>query len=153
MIYETKDGFYKKTYKYHIVIGILVSVIVLLGVVLMGTSISATRQHRIELERSTQLEQTVRSQEQRIRESSEQLRVQSECIRRTSSELGDIIQSSNGRIEASITSVQELRKTMQALEVDYNDMRNRISDLYDNISNFDNTEEKIKWESQEQVYQ
>lgn len=141
MIYETKNGFYQKTYKYHITIGILVSIIVLLGVILVGTSISATRQHRIELERSAQLEQTVRNQEQRIRESSEQLRVQSECIRRTSSELGDIIQSSNGRIEASITSVQELRKTMQALEVNYNDMRNRLSNLHDDLSNFDNTEE------------
>lgn len=141
MVYESKNGFYQKTYKYHIAIGILVSIIILLGVILVGTSISAARQHRIELERSAQLEQTVRDQEQRIRESSEQLRVQSECIRRTSSELGDIIQSSNGRIEASITSVQELRKTMQALEVNYNDMRNRLGDLYDNLSNFDNTEE------------
>lgn len=141
MLYEAQSGFYKKANWPYVVIGILSAVIVLLGVILVGTSISATRQHRIELERSAQLEQTVRNQEQRIRESSEQLRVQSECIRRTSSELGDIIQSSNGRIEASITSVQELRKTMQALEVNYNDMRNRLSNLHDDLSNFDNTEE------------
>ncbi len=141
MIYETKNGFYKKANWPYITIGILVSIIVLLGVILVETSVSSTRQYRAELERSTQLEQTVRDQEQRIRESSEQLRVQSECIRRASSELGDIIQSSNGRIEASITSVQELRKTMQALEVNYNDMRNRLSDLHDDLSNFDNTEE------------
>ena len=137
-MYETKDGkFYQKTHKYTIIICALVAVIVLLGVILVGTSISATRQHRAELERNAQLEQTVRDQEQRIRESSKQIRVQSECIRRTSSELGDIIQSSNGRIEASITSVQELRKTMQALEINYNSMRNRLSDLHDDLSNFD----------------
>ena len=141
MLYETKKGFYKKANWPYVVIGILSAVIVLLGVIFVGTSISTTRQYRAELERSAQLEQTVRNQEQRIRESSEQLRVQSECIRRTSSELGDIIQSSNGRIEASITSVQELRKTMQALEVNYNDMRNRLCDLHDDLSNFDNTEE------------
>ena len=141
MLYDTKNGFYKKANWPYVVIGILSAVIILLGVILVGTSISTARQHRVELERSAQLEQTVRNQEQRIRESSEQLRVQSECIRRTSSELGDIIQSSNGRIEASITSVQELRKTMQALEVNYNDMRNRLSNLHDDLSNFDNTEE------------
>lgn len=141
MLYETKNGFYKKANWPYIVIGVLSAVIILLGVIFVGTSISTTRQYRAELERSTQLEQTVRDQEQRIRESSEQLRVQSECIRRTSSELGDIIQSSNGRIEASITSVQELRKTMQALEVNYNDMRNRLSDLHDDLSNFDSTKE------------
>lgn len=141
MLYETKKGFYKKANWPYVVIGILSAVIVLLGVIFVGTSVSTARQYRTELERSAQLEQTVRDQEQRIRESSEQLRVQSECIRRTSSELGDIIQSSNGRIEASITSVQELRKTMQALEVNYNDMRNRLSDLHDDLSNFDNTEE------------
>ena len=141
MLYEAQKGFYKKANWPYVVIGILSAVIVLLGVILVGTSISAARQHRIELERSAQLEQTVRNQEQRIRESSEQLRVQSECIRRTSSELGDIIQSSNGRIEASITSVQELRKTMQALEVNYNDMWNRLSNLHDDLSNFDSTEE------------
>lgn len=141
MLYETKKGFYKKANWPYVVIGILSAVIVLLGVIFVGTSISTTRQYRAELERSAQLEQTVRNQEQRIRESSEQLRVQSECIRRTSSELGDIIQSSNGRIEASITSVQELRKTMQALEVNYNDMRNRLSNLHDDLSSFDSTKE------------
>lgn len=34
MIYESKGGFYKKTYKYHVAIGILVSVIILLGSIL-----------------------------------------------------------------------------------------------------------------------
>lgn len=34
MIYETKNGFYQKTYKYHITIGILVSIIILFGAIL-----------------------------------------------------------------------------------------------------------------------
>ena len=39
MIYENKNGFYHKTYRYHIIICSLIAVIVLLGVVLF-TSIS-----------------------------------------------------------------------------------------------------------------
>lgn len=118
----------EKNYKYIIVIIILSVCLFFSTAFFLGTSISTNRRYRTELERSARLEQTVREQESRIRESSE-------CIRRTRDELGDIIQSSNGRIENSITGIQELRKTMQYLENDYNNMRNRLSDILDNLDN------------------
>lgn len=116
----------EKSYKYIIIICVLAFLLLFSTAFYVGTSISTNRRYRAELERSVQLEQTVREQEQRIRESSE-------CIRRTSTELGDIIQSSNGRIEASITGVQSLRETMQSLENDYNSMRNRLLDILGNL--------------------
>ena len=116
----------EKISKYSIIISILAFLLLFTTAFFLGTSLSANRRYRAELERSAQLEQTVREQEQRIRESSE-------CIRRTSTELGDIIQSSNGRIEASITGVQSLRETMQSLENDYNNMRNRLLDILGNL--------------------
>ena len=116
----------EKISKYSIIISILAFLLLFTTAFFLGTSLSANRRYRAELERSAQLEQTVREQEQRIRESSE-------CIRRTSTELGDIIQSSNGRIEASITGVQNLRETMQSLENDYNNMRNRLLDILGNL--------------------
>lgn len=116
----------EKISKCFIIICILAFLLLFTTAFFLGTSISANRRYRAELERSAQLEQTVREQEQRIRESSE-------CIRRTSTELGDLIQSSNGRIEASITGVQSLRETMQSLENDYNSMRNRLIDILGNI--------------------
>lgn len=118
----------EKNYKYIIVIIILSICLFFSTAFFLGTSISANRRYRTELERSTRLEQTVREQESRIRESSE-------CIRRTRDELGDIIQSSNGRIENSITGIQELRKTMQYLENDYNSMRDRLSNILDDLDN------------------
>ena len=116
----------EKSCKYIIVICVLAFLLLFTSTFYVGTSISANRRYRAELERSAQLEQTVREQEQTIRESSE-------CIRRTSTELGDLIQSSNGRIEASIEGVQSLRETMQSLENDYNSMRNRLIDILGNI--------------------
>ena len=116
----------EKISKFFIIVCVLAFLLLFTTAFFLGTSISANRRYRAELERSAQLEQTVREQEQRIRESSE-------CIRRTSTELGDIIQSSNGRIEASITGVQSLRETMQSLENDYNNMRNRLIDILGNI--------------------
>lgn len=116
----------EKSYKYIIIICVLAFLLLFSTAFYVGTSISTNRRYRAELERSVQLEQTVREQEQRIRESSE-------CIRRTSTELGDIIQSSNGRIEASIEGVQSLRETMQSLENDYNSMRNRLLDILGNL--------------------
>ena len=116
----------EKNYKYIIVIIILSICLFFSTAFFLGTSISANRRYRAELERSAQLEQTVREQEQTIRESSE-------CIRRTSDELGDLIQSSNGRIESSIEGVQSLREAMQYLENDYNNMRNRLLDILGNI--------------------
>ena len=116
----------EKIGKYIIVICVLAFLLLFTTAFYVGTSISANRRYRAELERSAQLEQTVREQEQTIRESSE-------CIRRTSDELGDLIQSSNGRIESSIEGVQSLREAMQYLENDYNNMRNRLLDILGNI--------------------
>ena len=117
----------EKNYKYIIVIIILSICLFFSTAFFLGNSISANRRYRTELERNARLEQTVREQEQTIRESSE-------CIRRTSDELGDLIQSSNGRIESSIEGVQNLRETMQSLENDYNNMRNKLLDIYGNIN-------------------
>lgn len=117
----------EKNYKYIIVIIILSICLFFSTAFFLGTSLSANRRYRTELERNARLEQTVREQEQTIRESSE-------CIRRTSDELGDLIQSSNGRIESTIEGIQELRETMQSLENDYNNMRNKLLDIYGNIN-------------------
>ena len=115
----------EKNYKYIIIV--IISILLFFSTAFfLGTSISANRRYRAELERNTQLESAIREQESRIRESSE-------CIRRTRDELGDIIQSSNRRIENSITGIQELRETMQSLENDYNNMRNKLLDIYGNI--------------------
>lgn len=116
----------EKMGKFFIIVCILAFLLFFTTAFFLGTSISANRRYRAELERSAQLEQTVREQEQTIRESSE-------CIRRTSDELGDLIQSSNGRIEASIEGVQSLREAMQYLENDYNNMRNKLLDILGNI--------------------
>ena len=116
----------EKMGKFFIIVCILAFLLFFTTAFFLGTSISANRRYRAELERSAQLEQTIREQEQTIRKSSE-------CIRRTSTELGDLIQSSNGRIEASIEGVQSLREAMQYLENDYNSMRNRLLDILGNI--------------------
>ena len=116
----------EKISKFFIIVCILAFLLLFTTAFFLGTSISTNRRYRVELERSVKLEQTVREQEQRIRESSE-------CIRRASTELGDLIQSSNGRVEASITGVQSLRETMQNLENDYNNMRNRLLDILGNL--------------------
>ena len=116
----------EKNYKYIIIV--IISILLFFSTAFfLGTSISANKRYRAELERNTQLESAIREQESRIRESSE-------CIRRTRDELGDIIQSSNRRIESSITGIQELRETMQSLENDYNNMRNKLLDIYGNIN-------------------
>lgn len=116
----------EKNYKYIIVV--IISILLFFSTAFfLGTSLSANRRYRIELERNARLEQAVSEQESRIRESSE-------CIRRTRDELGDLIQSSNGRIESSIEGVQNLRETMQSLENDYNNMRNKLLDIYGNIN-------------------
>ena len=116
----------EKNYKYIIVI--IISILLFFSTAFfLGTSLSANRRYRTELERNAQLESTIREQEQAIRESSE-------CIRRTSTELGELIQSSNGRIESSITGIADLRETMQSLENDYNNMRNKLLDIYGNIN-------------------
>ena len=116
----------EKNYKYIIIV--IISILLFFSTAFfLGTSLSANRRYRAELERSARLESTIREQESAIRESSE-------CIRRTRDELGDIIQSSNRRIENSITGIQELRETMQSLENDYNNMRNKLLDIYGNIN-------------------
>ena len=116
----------EKNYKYIIVV--IISILLFFSTaIFLGTSLSANRRYRTELERNARLESAVIEQESRIRESSE-------CIRRTRDELGDIIQSSNRRIESSITGIQELRETMQSLENDYNNMRNKLLDIYGNIN-------------------
>ena len=117
----------EKNSKYIIVIIILSICLFFSTAFFLGNSISANRRYRIELERNARLESTIREQESRIRESSE-------CIRRTSDELGDLIQSSNGRIESSITGIADLRETMQSLENDYNNMRNKLLDIYGDIN-------------------
>ena len=109
----------EKNYKYIIIICILSICLFFSTAFFLGTSISANRRYRAELERSAKLEQRIREQEQRIR--------------RTSNELGDLIQSSNGRIESSIEGIQSLREAMHYLENDYNSMRNRLIDILDNI--------------------
>ena len=116
----------EKNYKYIIIV--IISILLFFSTAFfLGTSLSANRRYRTELERNARLEQSIREQESAIRESSE-------CIRRTRDELGDIIQSSNRRIESSITGIQELRETMQSLENDYNNMRNKLLDIYGNIN-------------------
>ena len=116
----------EKNYKYIIVI--IISILLFFSTAFfLGTSLFSNRRYRAELERNAQLESTIREQEQAIRESSE-------CIRRTSTELGELIQSSNGRIESSITGIADLRETMQSLENDYNNMRNKLLDIYGNIN-------------------
>ena len=116
----------EKNYKYIIVV--IISILLFFSTaIFLGTSLSANRRYRTELERNARLESAVIEQESRIRESSE-------CIRRTRDELGDIIQSSSRRIESSITGIQELRETMQSLENDYNNMRNKLLDIYGNIN-------------------
>ena len=116
----------EKNYKYIIIV--IISILLFFSTAFfLGTSLSANRRYRTELERNARLEQTVREQEQAIRKSSE-------CIRRTSTELGELIQSSNGRIESSITGIADLRETMQSLENDYNNMRNKLLDIYGNIN-------------------
>lgn len=116
----------EKNYKYIIIV--IISILLFFSTAFfLGTSLSANRRYRAELERNAQLESTIREQEQAIRESSE-------CIRRTSTELGELIQSSNGRIESSITGIADLRETMQSLENDYNNMRNKLLDIYGDIN-------------------
>ena len=117
----------EKNYKYIIIVIIISICLFFSTAIFLGTSLSANRRYRTELERSARLESTIREQESAIRESSE-------CIRRTRDELGDIIQSSSRRIESSITGIQELRETMQSLENDYNNMRNKLLDIYGNIN-------------------
>ena len=145
-MYETKDGkFYQKTNKYRIIIGSLIAAIVLLGAVLVGNSISSTRRYRAELERCAELEQTVREQEQAIRDTSEQLRLQSTALRQTNTELGELIQSSEQRISEGLATVKDLRKTMQFLENEYNDMRSRLIDINNDLNdNVLYTEEKLE---------
>ena len=126
MLYEIKNGFYKRCNHIHYLFIILISALILSISVNVGTSISANRRYRAQLERCAQLESIVREQEQDIRRTSEELRLQYSAIEQTNRELGDIIQSSNERISSSITTVQELRETMQNLENDYNSMRNRL---------------------------
>ena len=109
----------EKISKCFIIVCIIAFLLLFTTTFFLGTSISTNRRYRAELERSARLEQTVREQEQRIR--------------RTSDELGDLIQSSNGRIESSIEGIQSLRETMQSLENDYNNMRNRLIDILGNI--------------------
>ena len=116
----------------------------LLGTVLVGNCVSSTRRYRAELERCAELEQTVREQEQAIRDTSEQLRLQSTVIRQTNTELGELIQSSEQRISEGITTVKDLRKTMQFLENEYNDMRSRLVDINNDLSDTILYEEKIK---------
>lgn len=143
MVYENKNGFYKPTHRYTTIICSLVAAIMLLGTILLGNSISSTRRYRAELERCAELEQTVREQEQAIRESSEQLRLQSTILRQTNTELGELIQSSEQRISEGLTTVKDLRKTMQFLENEYNDMRSRLIDINNDLSDsISYTEEK-----------
>ena len=144
MVYENKNGFYKPTHRYTIIICSLVAAIMLLGTVLVGNCVSSTRRYRAELERCAELEQTVREQEQAIRDTSEQLRLQSTVIRQTNTELGELIQSSEQRISEGITTVKDLRKTMQFLENEYNDMRSRLVDINNDLSDTILYEEKIK---------
>src|SRR5574344_723737 len=75
----------EKNYKYIIVV--IISILLFFSTAFfLGTSLSANRRYRTELERNARLESTIREQESAIRESSE-------CIRLTRDELGDIIQS------------------------------------------------------------
>ena len=109
----------EKNYKYIIVV--IISILLFFSTAFfLGNSLSTNRRYRAELERNARLESAIRES--------------SECIRRTRDELGDIIQSSNRRIESSITGIQELRETMQSLENDYNNMRNKLLDIYGNIN-------------------
>ena len=145
MVYENKNGFYKPTHRYTIIICSLVAAIMLLGTILVGNCVSSTRRYRAELERCAELEQTVREQEQAIRDTSEQLRLQSTTLRRTNTELGELIQSSEQRISEGITTVKDLRKTMQFLENEYNNMRSRLVDINNDLSdNILCTEEKLE---------
>lgn len=87
----------------------------------MESSISATRRYRAESRRAKELELTVREQEQRIKS--------------TSTELGELIQSSNERVKSAFEGTRDLRKTMQFLENDYNSMLVKLSSINDNLNN------------------
>lgn len=120
MIYTIKDGLYKKTNKYYIIIGILLFTNIFSGAFYLGSSISATRRYRVESRRLKELELTVREQEQRIKS--------------TSTELGELIQSSNRRVESALTGTKDLRKTMQFLENEYNSMLVELSSINNNLN-------------------
>jgi hypothetical protein len=121
MIYESKNGFYHKTYKYYIIIGILLFTNIFSGAFYLGSSISAARRYRAESRRLKELELTVREQEQRIKS--------------TSTELGELIQSSDERIKSALTGTKDLRKTMQFLENEYNSMLVELSSINNNLNN------------------
>jgi len=42
-IYEAKNGFYHKTYKYHIVIGVLITAVILFGALFISSSVKSHR--------------------------------------------------------------------------------------------------------------
>ena len=46
MIYEEKNGFYQKTYKYHIIAGILVAIYILLGSLFVASSVQSNKARR-----------------------------------------------------------------------------------------------------------
>lgn len=97
------------------------------GAAALGYGICSTRKYRAQLEECARLEQ--------------QVRTQSEVIRRTSTELGELIQSANGELSEGLTTVGELRKTMQILEDNYNNMYERLIDIYSNIDSIDSNGE------------
>ena len=87
----------------------------------MGSSISAARRYRAESRRLKELELTVREQEQRIKS--------------TSTELGELIQSSDERIKSALTGTKDLRKTMQFLENEYNSVLVELNSINNNLNN------------------
>lgn len=86
----------------------------------MESSISATRRYRAESRRLKELELTVREQEQRIKS--------------TSTELGELIQSSDERIKSALEGTKDLRKTMQFLENEYNSMFIQLNSINYNLN-------------------
>lgn len=93
----------------------------------LGYGICSTRKYRAQLEECARLEQ--------------QIRTQSELIRRTSADLGELIQSTDRELSEGITTVGELRKTMQILENNYNNMHERLVDIYSNFDSVDDNGE------------
>lgn len=111
------------------IIGLVFTVVLtfLCAIGALGYGICSTRKYRAQLEECARLEQ--------------QIRTQSELIRRTSADLGELIQSTDRELSEGITTVSELRKTMQILENNYDNMYKRLVDIYSNIDNIDSNGE------------
>ena len=121
--YVQRGGFYKKSFVHFFLIIVLGFLLICSVGFNLGQCISTARQNRAQSQYVTELEQQYANQNERIR--------------RTTSELTDIIQTDSITISDSIKTVADLRKTMQDLENQYNDMLRRLSDINSRLCDSD----------------